>query len=155
MRHFVDLGMQVIVAQSFSKSLGLYGERVGALHIVCKSPDSAANVRTQIKTIIRQNYFSPPINGSRIATMIINTPHLKESWLTDLQHITQRIRRMRELLRATLEEIKAPGTWDHLTNQIGMFSFTGLTARQAQAMVEEYSVYMTANGRISISGLTE
>ena len=62
---------------------------------------------------------------------------------------------MRKLLRQNLEKIGAKGTWEHVTNQIGMFSFTGLTIKQSEAMVSKHHIYMTKNGRISVAGLTK
>jgi len=86
--------------------------------------------------------------------MILNEPNLRQQWLNELVAVTDRITKMRKLLRSTLEKIGAKGTWNHVTDQIGMFSFTGLTVKQSEAMVNKHHVYMTKNGRISVAGLT-
>lgn len=144
----------MVICQSFAKIMGLYGERTGALHFVCQDKGTAAKVLSQIKIIIRVNYSSPPKHGARIAAMILNQPTLRQQWLDELVAVTERITKMRNLLRSTLEKIGAPGTWNHVTDQIGMFSFTGLTVKQSEAMVKEHHIYMTKNGRISVAGLT-
>lgn len=142
------------VTQSFAKIMGLYGERTGALHFVCPDKGTAAKVLSQLKIIIRVNYSSPPIHGARIAAMILNEPDLRQQWLNELVAVTDRITKMRNLLRATLEKIGAKGSWSHVTEQIGMFSFTGLSVKQSEAMVSKHHIYMTKNGRISVAGLT-
>lgn len=130
LRYFVDQGFQLVVAQSFAKIMGLYGERIGALHIVCQDKDTAARVESQIKLLIRASYSSPPLNGGRIAGMVLSNEEMKLEWLENLKLVTNRITAMRELLKAKLTEVGAnssTGNWDHITTQIGMFSFTGLT----------------------------
>ena len=144
----------MVISQSFAKIMGLYGERTGAVHFVCKDKESAARVLSQVKIIIRVNYSSPPAHGARIASAILNDLSLRQQWLDELIAVTERITKMRKLLRSTLEKIGAKGTWNHVTDQIGMFSFTGLTPAQSDAMVKKHHIYMTKNGRISVAGLT-
>lgn len=144
----------MVIAQSFAKIMGLYGERTGALHFVCGSKEVADRVKSQCKIVIRVNYSSPPIHGARIAGMILNNPAMRQQWLDDLVNVTNRITEMRNLLKANLIKCGAKGNWDHVTNQIGMFSFTGLSVKQSEAMVSKHHIYMTKNGRISICGLT-
>ena len=62
---------------------------------------------------------------------------------------------MRKLFRENLEEVGAKGSWNHVTDQIGMFSYTGLTQKQSEAMVTKHHIYMTKDGRISVAGLTK
>ena len=155
LRHFVDSGLNVVVAQSFAKIMGLYGERTGCLHVFCDTPETAAKVMTQFRILVRINYSFPPIHGARIASLVLNTEDLRNQWLEELVNVTARILKMRKLLKEALLANSCPGNWDHVTNQIGMFSFTGLTPEQATAMIEKHSIYMTVNGRISICGLTE
>lgn len=137
LRYFAEQGFQLAVSQSFAKIMGLYGERTGCVHFVCDSKDSAALVLGQLKRIVRSNYSSPPIHGARIAAKIINTPEYYKEWLNNLKEVTNRMNDMRQLLRAELEKIGAKGSWNHITEQIGMFSFTGLTTKQATAMVDQ------------------
>jgi aspartate/tyrosine/aromatic aminotransferase len=155
LRYFANQGFQMCVAQSFAKIMGLYGERTGCIHFVCKDKETAGLVQGQIKRIVRSNYSSPPINGARIAARIINTPEYYKEWRSDLSKATVRMNDMRQLLRAELEKIGTKGDWSHVTTQIGMFTFTGLTTKQSVTMVEKHHIYMTKNGRISIAGLTK
>ena len=129
LRLFLNQGFDMVIAQSFAKIMGLYGERTGALHFVCKEKETAAKVLSQVKIIIRTNYSSPPKHGARIAAMILNQPQLRQQWLNELVVVTNRITDMRKALRQNLEQIGAKGTWNHVTDQIGMFTFTGLTVK--------------------------
>lgn len=115
-RHFFDRGLNMIVAQSFAKNMGLYGERTGALHIVCDNKDIKARIASQIKVKIRANYSNPPIHGGRIAGAILNSPALTEEWKAELKNVSGRIIEMRKVLRAELERIGAPGPWNHITD---------------------------------------
>ena len=144
----------MVIAQSFAKIMGLYGERTGALHFVCADKDTAARVLSQVKIIVRCNYSSPPKHGARIAAAILNTPSLRQQWLDELVAVCKRMNDMRAALRGSLEKKGVKGDWSHITTQIGMFSFTGLTVKQSEAMVKKHSIYMTKNGRISICGVT-
>jgi aspartate aminotransferase len=67
--------------------------------------------------------------------------------------MAQRIILMRKELRSKLEALGTPGTWDHITSQIGMFSFTGLSKEQVDRLVNEFHIYLVSNGRISMAGL--
>lgn len=154
LRYFLNQGFEMCIAQSFAKIMGLYGERTGALHFVCGDKGTAGKVLSQLKIIIRTQYSSPPLHGARIAALILNQPELRNQWLQELVNVTDRITKMRELLRKNLEDIGAKGSWKHVTEQIGMFSFTGLTVKQSETMVSKHHIYMTKNGRISVAGLT-
>lgn len=108
----------MVVAQSFAKIMGLYGERIGALHIVCKDQDTAKKVESQIKLIVRAQYSSPPIHGARLAGMILEDPEMRQQWLNELVTVTDRITSMRTLLKETLIKVGAQsstGNWDHIT----------------------------------------
>lgn len=93
----------MVIAQSFAKIMGLYGERTGALHFVCKDKATAGKVLSQIKIVIRTNYSSPPKHGARIAALILNQPELRQQWLGELVNVTNRITAMRNALRSNLE----------------------------------------------------
>ena len=155
LRYFLDQGFEMVISQSFAKIMGLYGERTGAVHFVCGSKDTAGKVLSQVKILIRSNYSSPPAHGARIASMILNDKTMRQQWLNELVNVTRRIHDMRHLLKANLEKVGAKGNWDHVINQIGMFSFTGLTVAQSETMVKKHHIYMTKNGRISVCGLTK
>ena len=102
MRHFVKEGFQMIIAQSFAKTMGLYGERTGAMHVVCKDKATAEIVLSQVKIVIRSNYSSPPIHGARIAGKILTNPANREQWLKELRAVTDRMNGMRTLLKGEL-----------------------------------------------------
>ncbi|KAG8531563.1 uncharacterized protein KY384_003193 [Bacidia gigantensis] len=136
-QYFVSEGFELCIAQSFAKNFGLYGERAGAFHFVTTE-------RNQ----------QPPAYGARIASLILNDPALFEEWEANLKTMAGRIIDMRKALRSKLEELNGkPESWKHITDQIGMFSFTGLTEKQVLKIREDAHVYMTKNGRISMAGL--
>ena len=153
LRYFLDNGFEMIIAQSFAKVMGLYGERTGALHIVCHDKETADKVMSQVKILIRTNYSSPPKHGARIAAMILNNEEMRAEWLKQLVDVTKRMNDMRAALRAALEKSGVKGDWSHITKQIGMFSFTGLTEKQVEQMIKKHAIYMTKDGRISICGI--
>ena len=134
--------------------MGLYGERTGCLHFVCADKETAARVLSQVKIVVRTNYSSPPKHGARIAAAILNNQANLKQWLDELVVVCKRMNDMRAALRSALEAKGVPGDWSHITTQIGMFSFTGLTVKQSEAMVSKHSIYMTKNGRISVCGVT-
>ena len=116
------------VTQSFAKNLGLYGERVGMVHAVCASPKEAEAVLSQIKIVARRAYSNPPLHGARILARVLRCKELRRQWEEELHAVACRIKRVRGLLREGLEKKKTPGPWHHITDQIGMFSYTGLTS---------------------------
>ncbi|GBG28521.1 Aspartate aminotransferase, cytoplasmic [Hondaea fermentalgiana] len=153
-RLFESKGQQMMVAQSYSKNMGLYGERVGALNVVCPSAGACARVMSQLELVIRPMYSNPPRHGAAIAALILTDPKLREEWKVELKGIVDRILAMRKGLREAIEATGAPGDWSFITDQIGMFTFTGLSADQVASMEKNYHIYMPSNGRISVAGLT-
>jgi len=154
-RMFEKAGLEMICAQSFAKNFGLYGERIGMLHLFCANFERAKVVLSRIKLVVRPMYSSPPRHGAMLVSRILEDPALKKRWETELKEIAGRILKVRSLLRKALEERKTPGTWEHITNQIGMFSFTGLTVAQSERMTQKHHVYMLKSGRISLAGLND
>lgn len=153
-RNFVEKGVALLVCQSFAKNAGLYGERVGALHVVSPDKETADRVKSQLSVLQRSEISNPPTYGARLVSLILNDPGLFEEWKADIRTMAGRIIAMRkELHRILTEELKTPGGWDHIVNQIGMFSFTGINAAQSQQLIDDAHVYLTANGRISMAGL--
>ena len=159
-RYFISQGINMVITQSFAKNFGLYGERVGALHVVCDSPDQAKRVLSQIEIIVRTAYSNPPKHGALIVDTIYRNPELYKEYLSELKSISGRIIETRKQLRDELEKLKVAGDWSHITNQIGMFSYTGLSrkvhltiASQSENMINKHHVYMLKNGRISMAGL--
>ncbi|KAH8703667.1 putative aspartate transaminase [Talaromyces proteolyticus] len=156
-RYFIDQGFETCVSQSFAKNFGLYGERAGAFHFVsgpgAEAQRATTNIASQLAILQRSEISNPPAYGSRIASIVLNDPKLYAEWEHDLRTMSGRIIEMRRGLRQRLEAKGTPGTWDHITSQIGMFSFTGLNEKQVQILREKWHVYMTKNGRISMAGL--
>ncbi|VZH88518.1 unnamed protein product [Fusarium fujikuroi] len=153
-RYFVEQGHNIALCQSFAKNMGLYGERIGAFSIVCADAEEKKRVDSQLKIIIRPLYSNPPIHGARIASEILNSPTLYKQWLGEVKQMADRIITMRALLKDNLEKLGSKHDWSHITSQIGMFAYTGLTAEEMTRLAEEFSVYATKDGRISVAGIT-
>ena len=152
-RLFAASGMQFLVASSFSKSFSLYGERVGALSIVTADKDESARVLSQLKRVIRTNYSNPPIHGAAIVAAVLSSPELRQQWEDELAGMRDRIRSMRLGL---LEAIKAQGAavdFSFITEQRGMFSYTGLSAAQVERLRAEFGIYAVSTGRICLAAL--
>lgn len=159
-RHFAEEGFELVIAQSFAKNFGLYGQRAGCFHYVAPSGAGAAEganiatrVSSQLSILQRSEISNPPIYGARIASIVLNDDALFSEWQENLRTMSGRIIDMRKKLRAKLEELQTPGGWNHITDQIGMFSFTGLSEPQVLKLRTDYHIYMTKNGRISMAGL--
>lgn len=153
-RIFVADGGECLAAQSYAKNMGLYGERVGALSIVCKTADAASKVESQLKLVIRPMYSSPPLHGASIVAAILKDSDLYNEWTLELKAMADRIISMRQKLFEALQAKGTPGDWSHIVKQIGMFTFTGLNSEQVTFMTNEYHIYMTSDGRISMAGLS-
>lgn len=147
-RYFTELGLELCVAQSFAKNFGLYGERTGAFHFVSGAGPDAENanqhIASQLAILQRSEISNPPAYGARIASVVLNDPKLFTQWEEDLRTMSGRIIEMRKGLRSRLEAKGTPGTWDHITSQIGMFSFTGLNPNQVQVLREKWHIYMVS-----------
>ncbi|XP_034684041.1 aspartate aminotransferase, cytoplasmic [Vitis riparia] len=153
-RMFVADGGESLAAQSYAKNMGLYGERVGALSIVCKTADVASRVESQVKLVIRPMFSNPPIHGASIVAIILKNRDMYNEWTVELKAMADRIISMRQQLFDALRARGTPGDWNHILKQIGMFTFTGLNTAQVAFMTKEYHVYMTSDGRISMAGLS-
>jgi len=151
---FVKKGMSFMIAQSYSKNLGLYGERVGCASVVCSNAKFAKAVTSQLCGIVRPMWSNPPKHGCYIVKRVLGDSKLYEEWKEQLQVMVKRILFMRKSIRENLELQKTPGSWKHVTDQIGMFSYTGLTEAQVMYLRDKYHIYMLRSGRISIAGLS-
>ena len=151
-RRFATLGVPVLVASSFSKSFSLYGERVGGLSIVTADADEAARVLSQVKIAVRTTYSNPPTHGAALVSRVLGDATLRAQWDAELAGMRDRIKAMRQALRDGLE---AQGITDmgFVTEQVGMFSYCGLTAAQMQELREVHGVYGTDAGRICVAAL--
>ncbi|KAL3684346.1 hypothetical protein R1sor_002368 [Riccia sorocarpa] len=153
-RIFMEDGHQIGCAQSFAKNMGLYGQRIGCLSIITDDQTQAATVKTQLQLICRPMYSNPPVHGALIVQTILSNPELKQLWLQEVKGMADRIISMRHALRENLEKAGSQLSWQHITNQIGMFCYSGMTPEQVDRLTNEYHVYMTRNGRISMAGVT-
>ncbi|NYT79366.1 aspartate/tyrosine/aromatic aminotransferase [Alcaligenaceae bacterium] len=152
-RLFADSDLTMLISSSFSKSFSLYGERVGALTLVCSSKEESARVLSQLKRVIRTNYSNPPTHGGKIVASVLNTPELNDVWTAELAGMRDRIRTMRTQL---VEKLKAHGVsqdFDFVLKQRGMFSYSGLTSEQVDRLREEHGVYAVSSGRICVAAL--
>jgi aromatic-amino-acid transaminase len=150
---FVASGQNFFVATSFSKSFSLYGERVGALSVVCQDKEEAGRVLSQLKIVIRANYSNPPTHGGQVVATVLNSPALRAIWEKELGDMRVRIKQMRVAL---VEKLKAAGVkqdMSFITQQIGMFSYSGLTKDQMVRLRNEFGVYGTDTGRMCVAAL--
>lgn len=152
-RLLADQGLSFFVANSFSKSMSLYGERCGALSVVCPDAAQAVNVLGQMKAIIRRNYSNPPMHGGQLVATVLTDPKLRPMWEAEVVAMRDRIQAMRKALHDVLVA-KVPGRdFSYFLTQRGMFSYTGLTAAQCDRLKEEFGVYVVRSGRMCVAGL--
>ncbi|WP_457351044.1 amino acid aminotransferase [Roseateles sp. P5_D6] len=152
-RLLADEGLSFLIANSFSKSMSLYGERCGGLSVVCPDADQAARVLGQMKFMIRRNYSNPPMHGGQVVAKVLTTPVLREMWEAEVADMRERIQSMRRQLHDVLAA-KLPGRdFSYFLTQRGMFSYTGLTAEQAERLKTEFGVYILRSGRMCVAGL--
>ncbi|MGC8702917.1 MAG: amino acid aminotransferase [Thiomonas sp.] len=152
-QQFLTSGMDFFVATSFSKSFSLYGERVGALSVVCASKDEAARVLSQLKRVIRSNYSNPPTHGAQIVATVLGSPELRAQWERELAGMRERIRAMRSTLVDKLTAAGVKGDLSYITRQKGMFSYSGLNPAQMERLRTEFGVYGVSTGRICVAAL--
>jgi aromatic-amino-acid transaminase len=152
-RQFLDAGIDFFVSTSFSKSFSLYGERVGALSVVCASKDEAARVLSQLKIVIRTNYSNPPTHGAQVVASVLTTPALRVLWEEELAHMRLRIKEMRKTLQDKLRAAGIQTDVGFITRQRGMFSYSGLGEAQMRRLRNEFGVYGVDSGRICVAAL--
>ena len=150
---FMEAGLGFFVATSFSKSFSLYGERVGALSVVCASKDEAERVLSQLKRVIRTNYSNPPTHGAQVVATVLTTPALRALWERELAGMRVRIKEMRVALQAKLSAAGMPQDMGFITRQKGMFSYSGLGKEQMQRLRSEFGIYGVDSGRICVAAL--
>ncbi|KAH0448253.1 hypothetical protein IEQ34_022053 [Dendrobium chrysotoxum] len=153
-RIFLEDGHMIGCAQSFAKNMGLYGQRVGCLSILCENEIQAVAVKSQLQQIARPMYSNPPVHGALLVSVILSDPVLKSLWLKEVKGMANRIIGMRNALRENIENLGSNLSWEHITNQIGMFCYSGLTPEQVDRLTNDFHIYMTRNGRISMAGVT-
>ncbi len=152
-RALARAGLSFFVANSFSKSLSVYGERCGALSVVCPDAAQAELVLGQLKATVRRNYSNPPLHAGLLVATILNTPELHAMWVAELDDMRVRIQAMRERLHAVVSA-KVPGRdFGYFLTQRGMFSYTGLSVAQVDRLREAFGVYLVRSGRMCVAGL--
>jgi aromatic-amino-acid transaminase len=152
-RLFASAMSPVFLSSSFSKSLSLYGERIGAFSLVAGSADEAARALSQIKRIVRANYSSPPTFGGEVVARVLGTPELRELWDRELGGMRDRVKTMRKALADGVQK-RVPGAdWSFVVKQRGLFSYTGLTKAQVERLRSEFSIYAIETGRVCVAAL--
>jgi aromatic-amino-acid transaminase len=150
---FAAAGVPLLISNSFSKSFSLYGERVGALSVVGASAEEAGRLLSQLKRVVRTNYSNPPVHGGKVVATALTTPELRQMWEDELAGMRVRIREMRNQFVLKLKE-KAPAhDFEFVREQVGMFSYSGLTKDQVERLRKEHSIYAVDTGRICVAAL--
>lgn len=152
-RLFADNYNNIMLSQSFAKNFGLYGERVGALSIVTESKEEKNLATARMKQMARNLYSNPPIHGARLVDIVLSDPELTKMWHQDLKDMSSRMQEMRFALVQKMKDLKNPHNWSHMSDQIGMFAYTGLNKDMVNTLREDSHIYMTMDGRISVAGL--
>ena len=150
---FVEAGLNFLVSTSFSKSFSLYGERVGALSVLCENQEEAGRVLSQLKIVIRTNYSNPPIHGGAVVAAVLGNPELRALWEKELGDMRVRIKAMRQKLVDGLKAAGVKQDMSFITSQIGMFSYSGLSKDQMVRLRTEFGVYGTDTGRMCVAAL--
>ena len=150
---FVEAGLTFFVATSFSKSFSLYGERVGALSVLCKDKEETSRVLSQLKIMVRTNYSNPPIHGGAVVAAVLGDPELRAMWETELAEMRVRIKAMRQKLVDGLKAAGVKEDMSFITKQIGMFSYSGLSKDQMVRLRTEFGIYGTDTGRMCVAAL--
>lgn len=152
-RHFAQQGHELLISYSFSKNMGLYGERVGALIVVAAESKTLRSIASQVRQIIRGLYSTPPLQGGRIAALVLEDEPLRNEWQSEVEAMRQRLQMCRQNLACQLNAYAKHADYSFINRQKGMFSFCGLTPSHVERLIKEYAIYLTADGRINIAGL--
>eukprot|EP00828_Plagiopyla_frontata_P045677 TRINITY_DN788_c0_g1_i2.p1 TRINITY_DN788_c0_g1~~TRINITY_DN788_c0_g1_i2.p1 ORF type:complete len:567 (-),score=59.21 TRINITY_DN788_c0_g1_i2:99-1799(-) len=153
LRFFAESDLLIFCVQSFAKNMGLYGQRIGCLSVICSSPEEKSNILSQLKIVSRRVYSNPPLHGARIVQEVLTNPELYQLWLKEVKAMADRIISMRALFVKYIKEAGSKHNWDHIISQKGMFAYTGINSEQVKKLKEECFIFLTNDGRISIAGL--
>jgi aromatic-amino-acid transaminase len=153
LRLFADSGVSLLVSSSFSKSFSMYGERIGALSVVCADKEETARVLSQLKRVVRTNYSNPPTHGAAVVEGILDDPALRAEWEAELAGMRDRIRAMRVGLVQALKDKGVKQDFSFVATQRGMFSYSGLTSEQVDRLRDEFGIYAVGTGRICLAAL--
>ena len=152
-RLLASSGLSFFVANSFSKSMSVYGERAGAVSVVCSDAAEAELVLGQMKATVRRNYSSPAIHAAGIVSRVLTEPALRASWEADVSAMRERIAAMRKSLHQVLSAKLPERDFGYFLTQRGMFSYTGLSASQVDRLRDDHAVYLVRSGRMCVAGL--
>lgn len=153
-RYFASLGVEMLVGQSFSKNFTMYGERIGALHVVCSSPKVAKNITRFLCSVLRPIYSSPSSHAVRIISRILYSPTYFERWKAEVKQIADRLNRVRtQLADSLMAHPDNKKNWSFLRPQTGLFCYTNLNLQQTQMLTSRFHIYLSPNGRINLGGL--
>jgi aspartate aminotransferase len=155
LKPLLESGCDLLICNSFSKNFGLYSERVGALTMVAATQEAASAALSHVKSTVRANYSNPPKHGAAIVTTILNDDQLKAQWQQELADMRNRISDMRQRFAQIMNDKNAPRDFSSITEQCGMFSFSGLSQLQVDRLRNEYAIYIVGNGRINVAGITD
>ncbi|MCY3974590.1 MAG: aromatic amino acid transaminase [Simkaniaceae bacterium] len=154
-RYFASEGHELFVAHSFSKTFGLYGERVGALHCLLRDRETAERGDTVLQRLIRTTLSNPPLHGAAIVTEIVSDPTLKGRFVDELAAMRSRIMAVRTMLIEALATRFGEKHFAFLRGHRGMFSILDLSDETMRALRKEWGVYLTRGGRVNLTGLNE
>lgn len=154
LRHMAERVPEMLIASSFSKNFGIYRERTGALSVIGKTKELTDKAMKTVGSIVRANYSMPPSHGGRIVTTVMNDADLHAGWLVELAEMRGRIAGNRQALRAKLEERQVAADISFITDQVGMFSYTGFTPDQVKRLKDEFGIFTAGDGRINVAGLS-
>ncbi len=153
LRHLAGRVPELLVASSFSKNFGIYRERTGAVTLMTATAEQLPVLQGAAETVIRSNYSMPPSHGALIVATVFGDPTLTADWSSELDEMRERVAEMRATLRAMLEERQVTQDLSFLTDQVGMFSYTGFNADAVHALREDHGIYIAVDGRINVAGL--
>lgn len=153
-RLFAASGVEMVVSSSFSKNMGLYRERAGALTLVSANAEVNTKVMSQVKLTVRANYSNPPSHGGQIVRTVLAEPELRDLWRQEVTTMRERIFQMRKLFVETMKAKGVQRNFDFLLEQKGMFSFSGIQKAEVQQLQDRFGIYMTATGRINVAAMT-
>ena len=154
-RAFSEYGLEFLVCSSFSKNFGLYQDRVGTLHVVCKNADEASRILSQLKVLVRVNYSNPPAHGGAIVSTVLEDHDLYQLWEEELKGMRVRINSVRDKFVEELANAGVPGDYSFIRDQRGMFSFSGLNEETVGKLRNQHSIYIVKSGRINVAGIND
>ncbi|XP_051897029.1 aspartate aminotransferase, cytoplasmic-like [Pristis pectinata] len=152
-RHFVNERFELFCAQSFSKNFTLYNERVGSLTIVSRNNYTLISIRSQMEELARRTWSNPPWFGARIVATVLNNPAFFAEWQENLKKMVERLMLTKEKLKEELRTLGTPGSWEHITKQVGLYIFPGFTGSQINYLMKKLHIYLSANAQINISNV--